>query len=213
MNKKQVAVSAPVVSQGIQKQGSRLKGVRDIRWEPLYDTYSFTAGAVLAAGLVTRFFSTPIGQGSPAKTYSDTNMSNAGVLPSPQMFRVYGIRMEAIVTDPADALFLPALEKFSSVRFFVGTKDYLEVPLAEVCGQIFGQLSGGKTDGSAKVGIYQLGAPCAVGYKYPKNGYTDILATENFGVEWTITSGASFTINSGVKVKCYLEGYRAVEVR
>ncbi len=188
-------------------QGGRVKNLKDFRWEPLYDTLLVAAASPLAV-FTQMFFSTPV---SGTKTKVDTNMATAGVLPNPQVFRCFGLRAEAQCTDPADWSVLASFLKKSWIRFFVGTKDYLTVPLAAISGKMYLNLNGSINDGTAVRAFSCLGSPSVSGYKLPKNGFVDILALENFGVEWN--SQVTDNLLTSLKVRVYLDGFRGVDVR
>jgi len=187
----------------VQKAGGRIKGFLERRWEPLFDTLSIAAGAYNTSD--TTFFSVP--QGSAAKTKSDTNMVTAGQLPAPQVMRVFGIRAEACLTDATDFGVLKKLSVDSYIRFFVGTKDYLTVPMSAISGKIYMAAGGHMT-----ALVQSFGAPSAKGHVFPKNAFIDILQQENFGVQWVLATAAN-TLNSALKLRIYLDGYRGLEVR
>jgi hypothetical protein len=172
----------------------------------LYDTY--TIGAAALTSLSNMFFSTPI---SGTKTKNETNMSNAGVLPSPQVFRCFGIKAEAYVTKNTDITILAKLCMDSYIRFFVGTKDYITIPFGAISGKVYQVIDGLNSTAGADQALSSFGAPSAAGYKLPKNGFIDILSLENFGVEWILNT--SVTLNANLDIKIYLEGFRGVEVR
>jgi hypothetical protein len=188
-------------------QGGRVQNLKDFRWEPLYDTLTITAASPLVVA-TNMFFSTPI---SGSKTKVDTNMTNAGVLPNPQVFRCFGIRAEAECVHSTDWSVMASYLKKSWIRFFVGTKDYLTVPMAAIAGKLYVNLNGSKNDGTAARAFSSLGAPSVSGYKFPKNGFVDILALENFGLEWN--SQVVDNLIANLKVRVYLDGFRGVDVR
>ncbi len=188
-------------------QGGRVKSLKEFRWEPLYDTYTITAGALTA--LSNMFFATPV---SGTKTKNETNMTNAGVLPAPQVFRCFGIRAEAYVTKNTDIAILSKLCMDSYIRFFVGTKDYITIPLNAIASKVYQVIDGADSKvGATPQALASLGAPAACGYKLPKNGFIDILSLENFGIEWILNT--TVTLNENLDLKVYLEGFRGVEVR
>jgi len=187
-------------------QGGRVKDLKEFRWEPLYDSYVITAAALTSFS--NMFFSTPI---SGSKTKNDTNMTNAGVLPSPHVFRCFGLKFESYVTKNTDITILSKLAMDSYLRFFVGTKDYLTIPLNAAAGKVYQVIDGLNSTAGAAQALSSFGAPSATGYKFPKNGFVDILSLENFGVEWIVNT--SVTLNEDLMVKIYLEGFRGVEVR
>ena len=187
----------------------RLANFKDVRWEPIYDTITLGTGALTSS--TNMFFASPI---SATKTKNDTNLVVAASLPSPQAFRCFGIHAEAFVTDVLDRNLLPKILMGSYIRFFVGTKDYAKVPFARICGGLNMEFDGADSKvGAADVfEVAQFGKPAHFGYRFPKNYFVDIAATENFGVEWVINI-ASHTINTAVGIKMYLDGFRGVDVR
>lgn len=193
----------------MELKSGKLANLTDIRWEPLYDTYTFGTGALTTSTI--RFFSSPI---SATKTKNATNMVAAASLPSPQAFRCYGLHAEAFISDRADFELLPKLLMSSYVRFFVGSKDYAKIPFARICGGLSMDFDGCDTaTGSAdKIVLAQFGKPAHFGYRFPKNQFVDIASTENFGVEWVINI-ASHTVTTGFDMKLFLDGFRGVDVR
>jgi hypothetical protein len=194
----------------IQAKTGRIPNAIDVRYEPLYDTYKVASGVTLA-GFTNRFFATPVGG---AITLSDTNMTNAAQLPVPNAFLVKGIKIEASVHTTADFALLVKLIKGAYLRFFVGTKDYLTIPLAQAAGKITCQTAGGKSDGTEFLAYQQIGAASENGYQFADNRYVKIASGENFGVD--IVADATIvahTLAADCKIRCYLEGVRYIEVR
>jgi hypothetical protein len=185
----------------IQKTGSRLSGVADYRWEPLYDTLVFPAGAMTSNPM--RFFSVPIGG---AKSKVHTNMTQSGILPVPQEHKVYGMHVEAYVKADADANALAELCNLAVARFFIGTKDYFEGPLAALTGRIY-MVQGG----AGAAFLASFGAPASVAYRYPKDGFVQINAQESFGLE--VINYSTMTLANPLSVRVYLDGMRKVDVR
>ena len=186
---------------------SRIEGLSDVRWEPLYDTYKIATGS--ATAFTNRFFSTQIGG---TKTEKDTNMQLAASLPKPHIFRCFGIKFECITYHKTDIMLLPKLMETAYLRFFIGTKDYLTVPMAKASGGITMHVAGGKTDGADEIHFEQSGTSSSDGYKFPKNGYIDIGNSENFGVE-LVSASTHGNAAADMYIRCYLLGYRALEVR
>ena len=92
--------------------------------QPLWDSVQIglTASAPLA------LFTTQIGQGSPVKTLVDTNMTQGGGLPSPNMFRLRGFLFMLLPRSPSNAVYaITDLTDHSRLcdqaifQFFVGT--------------------------------------------------------------------------------------------
>lgn len=201
-------VAQPVqASQPAMNIGSgRVKNATDVRYEPLYDTVYLPASGITAFSY--RLFSTPIGGTTDERT---TNMTLAGILPTPQAMTIMGIRAEAIVYTAADYELLAKLIRGSYIRFFVGTKDYLEVPLSYVCGKQTSQLFGSKNDGTAKRFQIWLGEGSENGCKFADNKVIQVAPNENFGMDWV--GSISHTPGVITPVRFYLEGIRYVEVR
>lgn len=111
------------------------EGVR----QTLYDFQTYTASS---GHTLLQFFQVPMGQGG--KTYADTNMTQAGTLPTPQAFLVESIEiyffpgvLNSAAEDTAAPLAEPqfindvaALNKTGFLEFNVSSKNYLrEAPL------------------------------------------------------------------------------------
>lgn len=64
-------------------------------WQPQYDIQTY----LMAGQLEMNFFQVPLGQGG--KTLADTNMTNAGMFPTPSAFFVTGIM---VYFDPGNAV-------------------------------------------------------------------------------------------------------------
>lgn len=89
-------------------------------YQPLYDTVTITPDTSTA-----EFFTLPIE--SDGKTVTETNMAAAGQLPYPTNFEIHGFSVKSEYTANPEQV-----KKFAdgaSFRFFIGTKDYLVVPL------------------------------------------------------------------------------------
>lgn len=108
--------------------------------QSLYDFQTYPA----AGANVLNFFSIPNGQGG--KTFSDTNMTLAGQLPTNQEFLVTGVQVYFFPTTPSVAAQLPAafgaqaaaslvndqyiFRRSGNLDFVIGSKSYLqEAPL------------------------------------------------------------------------------------
>jgi hypothetical protein len=195
-----------------QAKSGRLENLKDVRWEPLYDTAVIPASALTKSSI--RFFSTPIGG---SKTLLDTNMVSQSQLPSPNVFTCFGIKMEAYVNlsnkaHIADLNLLSKLAMDSYVRFFVGTKDYFTEPLSVIMGKIEEHVTGMDVATGVARSLMQFGKPSHFGFRFPKDQFVTIGSNENFGVEWVIDT-AAITPNNAVSFKLYLDGLRAVDVR
>jgi hypothetical protein len=110
----------------------------EINRQSLYDTAAYAA---IGQSVLT-FFAVPLGQGTPAKTLSDTNMTNAGLLPKHKNFLLQGIEVFFFPTTPTVAADLPAafgaqavaqlvndayiFRRSGNLNLFIGSKTYLE---------------------------------------------------------------------------------------
>lgn len=74
-------------SQWLQQNRVNVAGMREVIWEPLYDTITYPAAG--AASL--KLFQVAAGQGG--KTLSDTNMDLGGQLPNGKAFKVTSIQL------------------------------------------------------------------------------------------------------------------------
>lgn len=119
---------AQLQSYNVNRPG-QVEGIR----QSLYDFQVYPA---LGNSIMT-FFQVPLGQGTPAKTYEDTNMESAGQLPTPKMFLVEQISCFFFpglpIVSAAFAQQLNDLQQFVEsgyLEFFIGSKPYLdEAPL------------------------------------------------------------------------------------
>ena len=96
----------------------RVPGLLDASSQVLYDTLALVAGTA-----TYRFFTTPV---SGAKSRLSTNMSLAGVLPSPQSFLVRAIRV--IAKASATTAKVDHLINSSYCYFKVGEKEAIVAP-------------------------------------------------------------------------------------
>lgn len=103
--------------------------------QTLYDFQTYAA----AGQTSLQFFQVPLGQGG--KTIADTNMDQAGSLPTPKYYLVESIEVylfpgvnigqsqNAAATTAAESEFsndVYAVEQSGSLRYFIGSKTYLE---------------------------------------------------------------------------------------
>lgn len=200
-------------------QTQRIKNLTDEQWEPLFDAVVFPA-AVAVQTDVKRMFSVPLGNpmyvGGPSKTLADTNMRVAGQLPTPEVFRMYGIKAECFIEGAADAEFLQNLLKYASVNFKVGSKPYLTVPFQEIAGKVETFALGlDQTVATASHGLVKLqtGKSVSHGFRFPPEFFIDIASTENFAVEITLNFPAPFTPAQDIYMRIYLMGIRGKDVR
>lgn len=184
----------------------RVVGKMEVRREPTYSTLTLGAGAL--SGIRATFFSASQGG---TVTDIQTDIVTPGQLPYPQRFTVSALRFACNISNPKDYDFLVKLFKTSYIRFFVGSKDYLIVPLQLLASGVSGTFYGGKADGSKAKIISQAGSASRNGYELALNKTITIGSKENFGVE--IQSSISHTLVSSAVLRMYLEGTKFVEVR
>lgn len=198
-------------------QSQRIANLTDTQWEPLYDTVVYPAGTAVQVKL-DRLFSNPLGNalyvGGPAKTLADTNMKASSQLPTPEVFRLYGIKAECFVEGAADSEFLQKLLKFASVNFKIGSKPYLTVPFQEIAGGI-DTLALGLDPATPEEGLVRLqtGKSVEHGYRFPAEFFVDIASTENFVVELALNFDAAITPAQDIYLRIYLMGLHGKDVR
>ena len=102
-------------------------------YQPLYDYQTYPA---IGATQMT-FFAVPLGQGVVPKTYADTNMESAGLLPAPKEMLVDSIQVaffpgiqpgRTVAAGGAVDLFLNDVWTIGTsgwLEFFIGSKTYL----------------------------------------------------------------------------------------
>lgn len=108
-------------------------------WQPQYDFQTYA----MAGQLQLNFFQVPVGQSS--KTLADTNMTNAGMFPSPSAFFVTGIMVcfipgntvsqGAIASTPralSNLVDVAAVANAGYLQLSIGAKTYLtDAPLGK----------------------------------------------------------------------------------
>lgn len=99
-----------------------MAGVREIITQPIYD--SFAVAPLTAFPALTTLFQAPVGQAG--RTYQNTNMNAAGLLPSPQKFSIRAVRL-AVRNDAAFADIVNFLYQ-TWVRLYVSGKPYFIGP-------------------------------------------------------------------------------------
>jgi hypothetical protein len=119
----------------LTKYAVNRKDQMEVVRQGLYDFQTYTAAGT--AGQIL-FFQVPQGQGTPAKTFADTNMTTAGTLAAPQRFLVQAIELYFYPgPNPSLATGAGAIDNFvndvylfykatASARLFIGSKIYLE---------------------------------------------------------------------------------------
>ena len=95
----------------------------DVQHEPLYDTITFAAAAVISN--LTQFFTSPSG-----KTLAQTNVTTAKRLDAPEAFAVMGIRFR-VQEDILLADFIALMGGVNGyvLEFWIGQKEYNRGPL------------------------------------------------------------------------------------
>lgn len=167
-------------------------------WAPLYDYQTYPA----AGAASFTFFQTPIGQSS--KTISDTNMTQAGLLPAPQKFLVTGIEVVILpsgnpgntgaVGATVDGSFVNDVYKIMStlavLRLKIGAKDYVvDGPLMTFppCFRLAGFAALGGV-GAAAGNIDQINYASSVGRPYEPAPFF-IPPVQNFAVTVEFKNG------------------------
>ncbi|MBT9168126.1 MAG: hypothetical protein DDT19_01471 [Syntrophomonadaceae bacterium] len=202
----------PLRAQGFRTQRAELP--EDL-WQPLYDRVNYAATGTPELS----FFSVVRGQSAPliragvigtfSKTFRDTNMENANVVPT-KMFKFVGIslaychQIEGDIANPADR---DRIRSGGFLRFRIVDKDILILPLVtfpEVNPFAVGATSttvtaatssmlGAAGGGGSNVPMYKLPIPITL------NPF------ENFAV--TISLDGIVTTTRPVDVYCILQGF------
>jgi len=191
---------------------NRPDDVEGIAWS-FYDSASYPA----AGSTQLVFFQNPEGQNG--KTLADTNMTNAGMLPSPQAFLVLGIQLFFFPGVRPSTLAAPGASAFVNdtydfwtsnawMSFSIGSKVYLqEAPLLKMpppnglAG--FSAASDSTTPGTAHQ--FQIGYATAAGDPYEVNPPLLLPTTQNFKL--SLNWPALAPISAQAKIYCNLSGY------
>lgn len=100
-----------------QKENPSLPGTLERIDQQIYDS-----GDIVSASTTSlEYFTTPVGQGSTAKTLINTNMRQAGLLPSPEKFIINRIGLYVSSAVVADVF---AIQSKVLWTFFVNAKRY-----------------------------------------------------------------------------------------
>lgn len=180
----------------------------------LYDTVAYpTAGQTQL-----QFFQVPKGQSS--KTFADTNMTNAGMLPAPQSFLVQSIELiflpaeasiagnGALTTSDDFILDVYSFAKAGWLEFFIGSKPYLdEAPLIKFPPK--NGLSGWaalaqNTSTAATAAVSFVSYASVGGPVYELNPPILLVPTQNFVV--TLNWPSAVTLVNAARVVCNLGG-------
>lgn len=89
--------------------------------QSLYDRIIFAAGANVG---VSRFFQLPVGQGTPAKTFLDTNLTLAGQIPSDHVFEVHAPAVYVASTIVTQTAILAATNPLADVNLFIHNAEF-----------------------------------------------------------------------------------------
>ena len=100
------------------KNRVNLPGYGEAIYNPLYDYQTLAATATTTQ----RFFTTPVGQGSPARNFGSTNIELAGQIPKGQAFLVTGLQVEIL---PGVAINGTTASKFADDVYIVTKAAYL----------------------------------------------------------------------------------------
>jgi hypothetical protein len=193
-------------------------------WEAIRQSlFHFQAYAAAGTTQLT-FFQTPIG--SATGQGSDTNMQNAGLLPTNQEFLVQSIEVYFFPTVPAVAAANPSafgaqavaaavndaylFGRTGNLAFVIGSKPYLnEAPLGRFPGKVHFAVDAAVADISTTGASMQsrIAVPYWVGRPYllsPADLY--LISTQNFSVTLNWPEGAQAIANPA-RVGVVLDGY------
>lgn len=181
--------------------------LRDEIRQPLVDTVTLEPGEGLAGN--RRFFESIQG-----KNLAQTNMTINGQLPTATSFRVQGLSMDAQNVVAANVLALPTLLAKSSMRLFIGEKDYWKGPTRFVAGRM--QSFAALDNQAAPTSLYhqQFGWSAIQAICFAGRHVIDINPLQSFYVEWVqdattlATAEAAFTVaaNTDIPFVCSLKG-------
>lgn len=204
------AVSAdPLKAQPYRTQRSELP--EDL-WQPLYDRMDYPAAGTNSLA----FFSVPQGQsttliragatGTFAKTYRDTNMQNANVIPT-KLFKFVGISLGFCHEDEGEDANASDRDKIRSggyLQFRIVDKDILFLPLVALpevnpfvtASSITATILGAAGGGGANVPMYKL----------PINITLNPYENFNFNLFWD-SGAAPVTVTKAVDIYVILQGF------
>ncbi len=186
-----------------------MAGVREVITQPQYD--SFAVAAATAFPALTTLFQAPVGQAG--RTYLNTNMLQAGILPAPSKFSVRAIRLA--VQNDANRNDLVNFLYLTWVRLYVSQKPYFIGP------SFLLTAGGGAVGYGAQM---EVGVAGDVHYNLVSNGVQDqrnILALSrpieieqneqfslevNLGTAFNTVAVATPTFGTGLTVYAILDG-------
>lgn len=219
------AAPGPMGPYGIPNRGQLSQFVVNrAGWEGIKQTlYDFTSYA--AAGENTlNFFATPNGQGG--KTFSDTNMTLAGQLPTNQEFLVTGLQVIFFPTVPTVAADMPAFfgaqanldsindvyifRRSGNLTFIIGSKPYLqEAPMSRFCPKNTFHLEAAVADQTTIAADLQtrVGYADVVGVPYVlAPGSLLLTSNQNFSISLNWPEGLQ-AITNPARVGVVLDGF------
>lgn len=177
---------------------SKFPGLFEMCYQPLYDTAKIDRLTVKSS-----LFQIPQGRN---KTSLETNMEKEGMLPHGKSFRIHGISV-----TPDLSANINDVKKYVDrtwFRLFIGTKDYLVVPLSVVFDTSSYEKTGDFADELLKLLLKRKGNQPV--YKLPDKFSLELIPLQTFKVELhTETIDEEFT---PFKVKVVLFGYYLREV-
>lgn len=197
----------------LMKYAVNRPGWEAVRWS------LFDSAAYAAAGVTTlAFFSLPVGQGTGfgggTKTYSDTNMTNAGMLPAAQEFLIKNIDVSFYPTTPTVAAQMPAafgaqaiaqivndayiFGRSGNLALQIGSKNYAaDGPLMKFPPRTHFHLDAALSDVSSTAASLQsrIAFGHAAGSHYAINPNIYLISNQNFGVTLAWPEGVQAITN------------------
>lgn len=186
-------------------------------WQPLYDRVNVANATTI--GSQVAYFSIPLGQAAPlivgtainltkVKTYRDTNMNSANVVPT-KLFKFVGISMAIVhatrqsLTNPADADLIMDGGYF---QFRIVDKDLLFLPLLNFpLLNPVGALSTTANNTTTSANQYGGGAGIVM-YKLPIN--ITLNPYENFQATMNFDTAATLTLTLATDMYCVMQGFQ-----
>lgn len=209
-----VAGRTPIPLDSLQQYNPNRPGALEAIWQPFYDFQAIPTGTTQLL-----FFQVPYGQS--AKTYQDTNMTNAGMFPAPTMFLCVGVQvvfMAGVTVSQSGASGTRALNQWVDtvavnnsgwLEFLIGSKTYLrDAPLGKFAPNfsIAGAAAVSFVDSDLAAGG-QVDAQFAraVGRYYEVTPFL-IPQTQNFSVSLNY-AGAGVTLTATGRIGLILDGF------
>lgn len=158
----------------------RVTGLLERIQQPLYDTLTITPEKNHY-----QFFEVPLGScpknSESPKTLTDTNMDQGSCLPYPKTFEIHAIGLHYDKT--VNEYDLEAFKEHSRFQLFIGTKVYLDLPLA-----VLEDISKAKNSGT-----YLFAEPI------------ELICQQNFRASITYDGPKKFDIS--FRVRCVMQGF------